>query len=154
MFLNKTSPAWAKGLLITIKDLCTVFIKSDNLRKHIRNLGYLDYLEILKLIPQDWQKKIKENTALPEQDTTIKVMAFSSKRKWQEKNIAERQCKDLYRTLHQRKKIIQCRWNKYENWQQQNYIHKLTQKQWEQLFLSLYKTLTFNINSYIFHNPP
>ena len=24
MFLNKTPPAWAKGLFITIKDFCTV----------------------------------------------------------------------------------------------------------------------------------
>ena len=52
-------------------------------------------------------------------------MVFLSKRKWQEKNIAETKCKDLYRTLHQRKIILQ--------WQ------KSTQEQWEQLFLSLYK---------------
>ena len=65
-------------------------------RANIHNPGYLDYLEILKLIPKDWQYKIKRNTALPEQDT-IKVMVFSSNRKWQKKNIAETQCKDLYR---------------------------------------------------------
>ena len=33
MFLNKISPAWAKGLFITIKDFCTVarpgFITAD-----------------------------------------------------------------------------------------------------------------------------
>ena len=96
MFLNKTPPAWAKGLFITIKDLCTVtrlgfitadeFVKSHTPRKHIHNTGNLDYLEILKLIPKDWQNKIKQNTALSEQDT-VKVMIFSSKRKWQEKNM-------------------------------------------------------------------
>ena len=90
MFLNKTTPTWAKCLFITAKDLCTVirpgftpadeFIKSHTPRKHIRYPGYLDYLEILKLIPKDWQNKIKQNTALPEQDTA-KVMFFSSKRK-------------------------------------------------------------------------
>ena len=63
MFLNKTPPACAKGLFITIKDLCTVtrpvfitadeFIKSHAPRKHIHKPGYLDYLEILKLIPKD-----------------------------------------------------------------------------------------------------
>ena len=63
MFLNKTPPAWAKGLFITTKDLCTVtspafitadeFIKSHTPRKHIHNPGYLDYLEILKLITKD-----------------------------------------------------------------------------------------------------
>ena len=62
MILNKTPPAWAKGLFITIKDLCTVtrsgfigdkFMKSHSLRKHIHNPGYLDYLEILKLIPKN-----------------------------------------------------------------------------------------------------
>ena len=89
-----------KGLFIAIKDLCTVtrpgfitadeFIKSHNARKHTHNPGYLDYLEILKLIPKDWQNKIKQNTALPEQDT-IKVTVFSSKRKWQEKNNVETQ---------------------------------------------------------------
>ena len=66
-------------------------------------------------------------------------MIFSSKRKCQEKNIAETQCKDLYRTLHQRKRTPQCQWNKYEGWQQQHYTEKFTQKQWEQPFLSLYK---------------
>ena len=105
IFLNKT--AWAKGVFITIKDLCTVtrssfvtayeFIKSHISRKHIHSRGYLDYLEILKLIPKYWQNKIKQNTALPEQDT-IKVMVLSPKRKWQEKNIAETKYKDLYRT--------------------------------------------------------
>ena len=44
MFLNKTLPAWAKGLFIAIKNLCTVtrpdfitadeFIKSQTPRKH------------------------------------------------------------------------------------------------------------------------
>ena len=105
-------PAWGKGLFVTIKDLCTVtrpgfitadeFIESHTRRKHIHNPGYLDYLEILKLVPKDWQNKIKQNTALPEKDT-VKVMVFSSKRKWQEKNIAETQCKHLYFTLHQKK---------------------------------------------------
>ena len=90
MFLNKTPPAWAKDLFFTIKDFCTVtrpgfinadeFIKSHTPREHIHNPGYLDYLEILKIIPKDWQNKIKQNTTLPEQDT-IKVMVFSSKRK-------------------------------------------------------------------------
>ena len=78
-------PAWGKGLFITIKDLSTVtrpgfiatdeFIESHTRRKHIHNPGYLDYLEILKLVPKDWQNKIKQNTALPEQDT-VKVMVF------------------------------------------------------------------------------
>ena len=141
-------PAWGKGLFVTIKDLCTVtrpgfitadeFIESHTRRKHIHNPGYLDYLEILKLVPKDWQNKIKQNTALPEQDT-VKVMVFWSKRKWQEKNIDETQCKHLYCTLHQKKIIPQFQWNKYEDWQQQYYTQKLTQKQWEQLFLSLYK---------------
>ena len=58
-------------------------------------------------------------------------MVFLSKRKWKEKNIAEKKCKDPYRTLHQRKIIPQCELNKYEDWQQQNYAQKLTQKQWE-----------------------
>ena len=148
MFLNKTPPAWAEGLFITIKDLCTVtspgfitageFIKFHTLHKHIHLPGYLDYVEILKLIPKDWQNKRKQNTALPEQDT-FKVMVFSSNRKWQEKNIAKAQFKDLCRTLNQRKIIPQCQWNKYEDWQHQIYTQKLTQKQWEQRFLSLYK---------------
>ena len=33
----------------------------------------------------------------------------------------------------------QCQRNKYEDWQQQHYTQKPTQKQWEQLFLSLDK---------------
>ena len=131
------------------KSLCTVtrpgfitvdeIFKSNTQCKHIHKPGYLDYLEILKLIPKDWQNKIKQNTALHEQDA-IKIMVFSSKSKWQEKNIVETQCKDLYRTFHQKKIIPQCQWNKYKDWQQQNCTQKkLTQRQWEQVFLSLYK---------------
>ena len=70
VFLNKTPPAWAKGLcFVTIKDLCTVtlpgfitadeFIKSHTPCKHIYNPGYLDYLEILKRVLKDQQNKIK-----------------------------------------------------------------------------------------------
>ena len=42
--------------------------------------------------------------------------------------------KDLYRTLHQRKLISQSQWNEYEDWKQQNYAQKRTQKRWEELF--------------------
>ena len=94
MFLNETPPARAKGLFITIKDLCTItrsvfitadeLIKSHILGKHIYNLGYLDYLEILKLIPKDWQNRIKQNTVPPEQDT-INVVNFLSKKKKKKK---------------------------------------------------------------------
>ena len=157
-FLNQ------KGLFITLKDLCTVtrpgfitadeFVKSHTPRKNIHNPGCLDYLESSKLIPKDWQNKIKQNTFLPEQDI-IKVMLVSSKRKWQEKNIVETQCKDLYRTLHQRKIIPQWQWNKYGDCQQQYYTQKLTQKQWQQLFFSLYKNTKqkkdFDIQSKFLH---
>ena len=64
VFLDKTLPAWAKGLFITIKDHCPVtspsfitagaFIESYTLHKHIRNPRCLDYLEILKFTPMDW----------------------------------------------------------------------------------------------------
>ena len=90
MFLNKTTPTWAKCLFITANDLCTVirpgfttadeFIKSHTPRKHIRYPGYLDYLEILKLIPKDWQNKIKQNTALPEQDCFFHPKEYGKKR--------------------------------------------------------------------------
>ena len=61
-------------------------------------------------------------------------MVPPSKRKWQEKNIADRQNKDLYSTLHERMLIPKCQRDKCEDLQR-----KLTQNQWEQLFLSLYK---------------
>ena len=82
MFLNKTPPAWTKVLFITIKDLCPVtrpglitadeFVKCYTPRKHIHNPGYLGYLEIFKLFPKD-KAKIKQNTALPEQDNKKKT---------------------------------------------------------------------------------
>ena len=85
MFLNKTPKAWLEGLVITIKDIFTVtcqgfitadeFIKSHTPLKNIYNPGYSDDQEILKLIPKDWQNKIKQNTALSEQDI-IKVMVL------------------------------------------------------------------------------
>ena len=69
LLLNKAPPALAECLFIIIKDLCTVtrpglittdeFFKSNTSRKHTHNFGYLDHLEILKLIPKDWQNKIK-----------------------------------------------------------------------------------------------
>ena len=82
MFLNKRPPAWTKVLFMTIKDLCTVthpalitadeFVKPYTPCKHIHNPGYLGYLEILKLFPKD-KAKIKQNTALPEQDNKKKT---------------------------------------------------------------------------------
>ena len=73
---------------ITIKYLCTVtrpgyitadeFIKSHTPRKYIHNPGYQDDQKFLRLISKNWQNKIKQNTALPEQDT-IKAMVSSSK---------------------------------------------------------------------------
>ena len=63
MFFNKTPPAWVKGVFITMKVLFTVtrpsfvtvdeFIESHIPHEQIHNPGYLDYLEILKLIPKD-----------------------------------------------------------------------------------------------------
>ena len=68
----------SKGLFIRTKNFCTVtrpcfitadeFIKPHTPRKHIHNPEYIDYLGILKIIPKDRQNKIKQNTALPEQD--------------------------------------------------------------------------------------
>ena len=52
------------------------FIKSHNTLKHIYNNIYLDYLEILNLIPKDWQNKI--NTTLTNQGTIKEVMVTSS----------------------------------------------------------------------------
>ena len=50
-------------------------------RKHIHNSAYIDYKEVLKLIPKDWQKKIKQNTGLPLPDEVmvIKVWFFQPK---------------------------------------------------------------------------
>ena len=45
------------------------FIKFHALHKNIHDPGYVDYVEILKRIPTDCRNKIKQNTALPEQDT-------------------------------------------------------------------------------------
>ena len=108
-------------------------------RANIFITGYLDYLEILKLISKDWQNKIKQNTALLEQHT-VKVMVFSPKRKWKKKE----HCWDtmqrslLYFTPKKVNTTMPmqqiCRLAK------QHYTQKLTQKQWEQFFLSLYKT--------------
>ena len=36
------------------------FIKLHTPCKHIYNSGYLDYLQILKFAPKDWQNKIKK----------------------------------------------------------------------------------------------
>ena len=52
-------------------------------------------------------------------------------------------CRDTMQTsllyFTPKKDKPQFQWNKYEDWQQQYYTQKLTQKQREQLFLSLYK---------------
>ena len=150
MFLNKTPPAWAKGLFIMIKDLCTVtrlgfiiadeFVKSHTPRKHIHNPGNLNYLEILKLIPKDWQNKIKQNTALSELDT-VKVMVFSSKRKWQEKDMEH--ANGINMKIGNSNIIPRSLCKSNEN----NFSLVSTRIQKRR------KLLTFNINSYTLRNP-
>ena len=44
--------------------------------KHIHNPEYLDYQEILKFIPKDWQNEIEQNTALPQKDTIKYLYTF------------------------------------------------------------------------------
>ena len=101
------------------------FIKSHTPRKHIHKPGYLDYLQILKRIPKDWQNKIKQNTALPKKNT-IEIYFFFI----QKKMARLEHCRGaMQRSLPYfcRKITPQCQWNKYEEWQQQNYTQKLTQ---------------------------
>ena len=158
MFSNKAPPAWAKGLFITLKDLCTVtrpgfitadeFIKFHNRRKYIHNPGYPDYLEILKLIPKDWQNKIKQNTALPEQDI-FKVMFFSPKRKGQEKNIAETQCKDVNGNAINMK-ICSSKFIRRSSSKSSGSNFSLVSTR----IRNRKKLLTFNINSCTLCNPP
>ena len=99
----------AKVLFSTIKDICTVtrpdFITADEFikflipRKHIHNPGYLGYREILKLIPKDWQNKIKQNTALPEQDP-IKVMIFFIQKEMTRKKKLSRHNAKIFTVLY------------------------------------------------------
>ena len=147
-FLNKPPPVWAKDKFKIVKDLCNAthkgFITANELinshtpRKHIHNPKQQDYIEILRLIPQDWQNKIK-NQISTLQPSITKINIISRKGKWQEKNIAVMQCKDLYRTLHNRKIIPQCTQRKFEAWQDNSNSPKLAQAQWEHLFKNLHK---------------
>ena len=68
--------------------------------KHIHNLGYLFYQEILKLIPKDWQNEIEQNTALPEKDTIKAMFFFHPEENSKKRTLPRKKCKELYRTLH------------------------------------------------------
>ena len=62
MLLNKTSLVWAKALFITIKDLCAVAHTKQAYSQPFTSGQNLLYLYI-------WQNKIKQNVALPAQET-------------------------------------------------------------------------------------
>ena len=121
--------------------------------KHIHNLGYLDYQEILKLIPKDWQNEIKQNTALPEQNT-IKVKENAKRR------TLLRQSARNFTVLYTKEKCCNAIGinMKIDN---SKIIRRSLRKNNGNNFSLVFtrirnrkKLLTFSINSYSYHNPP
>ena len=53
--------------------------------KHVHNPKQQDYIEIFKLIPQEWKNQINQNIS-PAEPPVTKVYIISLKGKWQEKN--------------------------------------------------------------------
>ena len=70
-----------------------------------------------------------------------KISLIFPKGKWQEKTISVRQCKDLYRTIHNRRVVPQCTRSKFETWLEYSNSPRLTQAQWEHPFKNLYKDI-------------
>ena len=66
-------------------------------------------------------------------------MVFSSKKNGKKRVLLRHNAKISIILYTKKKMITKFQWNKYEDWQQQHYTPKVTQKQWEQLFLSLCK---------------
>ena len=93
-FLNKSPPVWAKENFRIVKDICNVthtglitanqLINSHTPRKHKHNPKQQDYIETLKLIPQEWKNQINQNIS-PAEPPVTKVNIISPKGKWQEK---------------------------------------------------------------------
>ena len=145
-FLNKSPPVWAKENFRIVKDICNVthtglitanqLINSHTPRKHKHNPKQQDYIETLKLIPQEWKNQINQNIS-PAEPPVTKVNIISPKGKWQEKNITITKCKDLYRTIDSRRILPQYTQRRCETWQENSDSPR--QVQWQHLFNNLYR---------------
>ena len=96
-----------------------------------------DLIELIKLIPPRWKKKIENSWAAIE-PSIVKVKHRSLKGKWVTVEVNTLKCKDFYNTIHFRKIAPRYQNKKYRKWQEGSPI-PLTQKQWNQLFTNLYK---------------
>ena len=121
--------------------------------QHIHNLGYLDYQEILKLIPKDWQNEIKQNTALPEQNT-IKVKENAKRR------TLLRQSARNFTVLYTKEKCCNAIGINMKIGNSKIIRRSLRKNNGNNFSLvftrirNRKKLLTFSINSYSYHNPP
>ena len=146
-YLFRNPPPWAREHFRTIGDLCKKtepgFISleeflSANKNKEVRySPKPKDLSELLKLIPPEWKLKINTGYAQPEQ-STVKIRYRSLRGRWIVAEANTLTCKDFYVTIHFRTLMPIYDKRKYLQWQL-NDSNKLSEKQWNTLFLNLYK---------------
>ena len=146
-YLFRNPPPWAREYFRTMGDLCKKtepgFISleeflSANKNKEVRySPKPKDLSELLKLIPPEWKLKINTGYTQSEQ-STVKIRYRSLRGRWIVAEANTLTCKDFYVTIHFRTLMPIYDKRKYLQWQL-NDSNKLSEKQWNTLFLNLYK---------------
>ena len=146
-YLLKKPPPWAREHFRTVGDICKKtqpgFIPmeeflSANKQKVVRySPKPKDLHELIKLLPEEWKQKIENgNTETEASRVIIKHRTLNGK--WRLAEVSALQCKDFYNTIHFRKLMPMYKNRKYLQWQA-NDSNTLSEKQWNTLFMNLYK---------------
>ena len=146
-YLFKNPPPWAREFFRTVGDICCKtrpgfipmeeFLSANKLRVVRYNPKPKDLYELIKLIPDDWKRKIESDNTQSE-DSKIKIKHRTSKGKWAVVEVNALRCRDFYITIHFRKLMPKYDNMKYLKWQKNN-PNPLSEKQWNILFTNLYK---------------
>ena len=146
-YLMKKPPPWAREFFQVVGDICKKtapgFISLEELLRSNANrvVRYSpqrnDLIELIRLIPQEWKQKIEAAYAITE-NPKIKIKHRTLGRKWIVVEVTTLRCKDFYNTIHFRKIAPMYQNRKYLQWQEKD-TNKLSLKQWDKLFINLYK---------------
>ena len=146
-YLLKNPPPWAREHFRTIGDLCKKnkpgfisleeFLSANKMKEVRYSPKRKDFYELIKLIPQDWKHKISNSYTEPE-ESKVKIKHRSLRGKWIVAEVNTLSCKDFYNTIHFRNLMPMYINRKYLQWQLKD-SNKLSEKQWNKLFLNLYK---------------
>ena len=146
-YLLRNPPPWAREHFRTIGDLCKKtepgfisleeFLGANKMKEVRYSPKRKDFYELIKLIPQDWKHTIRNSYTQPE-ESKVKIKHRSLRGKWMVAEVNTLSCKDFYNTIHFRNLMPMYVNRKYLQWQLKD-SNKLSEKQWNKLFLNLYK---------------